>query len=61
MVVCKNCGGEIFQKKPNPFGTTNEQVVPLFSWWHVSNKQGLVSVSCDNLVNEKNAFPKEGI
>lgn len=59
MIVCKNCGKEIFMKNPNPFGTTNEQPRPLFTWWHVKNKQGLVSVSCDNDINELNAIPGE--
>lgn len=45
---CASCGGDIFKKVPNPFGTTNYQPNPMFSWWHRSNAQGLVSVACDN-------------
>ena len=59
-MICKNCGKEIFKKTPNPFGTTNEQPKVLFSWWHIKNKQGFVSVACDNYVGDLNAVPEEG-
>lgn len=48
MTDCIYCSREIFEKSPNPFGTTQLQPTVLFKWWHRSNKQGLVSVSCDN-------------